>query len=254
MKKGFTLIEVMVVIVILGVLAAVAVPKLFGMVAKAKASEVPVAAGTYAKLQDAFYAEKSTAGNWKNIGYVAPGNGATTNFCYSEGVLSNDTATTDELASGIIGWGAKSLVSMNECGAGAWWSVEMTAKGDNGINYAQNISYAPCMALTTNWKEGTTLTGNCENAGLVPKPESNNTVETPIIDKTEKPTVEKKEDTKEEAQKQQAAQSAVQAAKEAFTSCTGKTCTKEEHDRLKKAWDDEKEKCKQLYGNAVCGE
>lgn len=185
MKRGFTLIEVMVVIVILGVLAAVAAPKLFGMVAKAKASEVPVAAGTYAKLQDAFYAEKSTAGNWKNIGYVAPGNGATTNFCYSEGVFSNDTATTDELASGIIGWGAKSLVSMNDCGMGSWWSLVMTPNGNNGVNYAQNLSYAPCVALTSNWVEGRTLVGGCENATTVPTGN-----DTPIVSEKpiEKPT------------------------------------------------------------------
>lgn len=35
MKRAFTLIEVMVVIVILGILAAVGVPKLFGTIAKA---------------------------------------------------------------------------------------------------------------------------------------------------------------------------------------------------------------------------
>ena len=37
-KSGFTLVEIMVVVVIMGVLVAVGVPKLFGVIAKAKAS------------------------------------------------------------------------------------------------------------------------------------------------------------------------------------------------------------------------
>ena len=68
-KQGFTLIELMVVIVIMGILAAVAVPKLFGMIAKSKASEVGPAAGTYVKLQDAYFAETNSLGNWSTIGY-----------------------------------------------------------------------------------------------------------------------------------------------------------------------------------------
>ena len=77
MKKGFTLVEIMVVVIIMGILAAVGVPKLFGLIAKARASEVPVAAGTYISLQNAYLHENNGIGSWKNIGYGAPGNGRT---------------------------------------------------------------------------------------------------------------------------------------------------------------------------------
>ena len=65
-KTGFTLIEVVVVVLIVGVLATIGLPKLFGQIAKAKASEVSVAASTYTRLQDAYFVEK----NLKQVIYL----------------------------------------------------------------------------------------------------------------------------------------------------------------------------------------
>ena len=54
MKKGFTLIELMVVIVIIGILAALAIPKFLGATDKAKLSEWKSVAKEIVTLQNAY--------------------------------------------------------------------------------------------------------------------------------------------------------------------------------------------------------
>ncbi len=60
-RRGFTLIELMVVILIVGVLAAVAVPILRGRTRQAKWSEGAATAGAIRKSLRAYYAEDSIA-------------------------------------------------------------------------------------------------------------------------------------------------------------------------------------------------
>lgn len=114
-KQGFSLIELMVTIVIMGTIAAIAVPKLFGFMAKSKATEITVAAGTYIKMQEAYIHEHTQGGTWFNIGYKSPagnstGKASTTNFEY-------DADQT------VHNWMAKTLVNLNDCQKGKMWYV-----------------------------------------------------------------------------------------------------------------------------------
>ena len=153
-KQGFTLIELMVVIVIMGILAAVAVPKLFGMIAKSKASEVGPAAGTYIKLADVYFVENNALGTWAQIGYNAPngskGSGsATTNFTYDQ-----ETATT----SGSASWGAYNNVALNDCAKATAdvWTIKPTFATTSGeISYKAEVlaSASGCAELTPNFSK-----------------------------------------------------------------------------------------------------
>ena len=68
-RKGFTLIELMVVIFIVGILAAVAIPIMRGRIDSAKWSEGKAAAGSIRTAARAFCAEKGAAwgGVWAGV-------------------------------------------------------------------------------------------------------------------------------------------------------------------------------------------
>ena len=158
-KNGFTLIEIMVVIVIMGVLAAVGVPKLFAAIAKAKASEVHTAAGTYIHAQDAYLHGQNAIGSWKEIGFSAP---ISKVFDYSGCV--QDKATPQEGGESITGLIASNRKSLNECQANSAWGVTMTPQGEHHVSYQQVVSSTECGALTPSWKVGNIAIGDCSAA------------------------------------------------------------------------------------------
>ena len=157
-NRGFSLIELMVVVVIIGILATVAVPKLFGMLAKSKASEIGPAVGTYVKLQNAFSSVKGdSVGSWSTIGYFGPGTIAsskegseTTNFLYGGAVVGTVQLTT----SAVVGWRASNKIQLNECQASTAaapnWVLSMRLASSKGgaVDYAPTTGSADCSILT----------------------------------------------------------------------------------------------------------
>ena len=154
-KQGFTLIELMVVIVIMGILAAVAVPKLFGQIAKSKASEISTNAAAYKTAQEAYVTTANILGKAADIGYSDP---ESANFTYN----SRTTA-------GV--WTATADVGLNECGKGTEWKLTAVLNTNTGNlswqrNFIAKDGSSGCTEnmLTPEWKNmGSSNSSNSSN-------------------------------------------------------------------------------------------
>lgn len=75
--SGFTLVELLIVVSIIGILATIGVPTFRQMVQKAKKSEAKVALGGLYTVETAFFSEYGTYGNNLNkVGFDLEGSGA----------------------------------------------------------------------------------------------------------------------------------------------------------------------------------
>lgn len=129
LQKGFTLIELMVVIVIIGILSALAIPKMFGTSAKAKAAEAPNVISNWETLQSAYGQEKAVAGTYTDIGFADP-TADSKWFSYADGT----TLIT-----------ASALTTFGDCTAGDTFVSTFDVAADNSVHTSTGncVNYTP---------------------------------------------------------------------------------------------------------------
>lgn len=71
-SKGFSLVELMIVVGIIGILATLAMPRMQTFMAKAKQAEVKVNLGHMYTLEMAYYGDNNAYGTETQIGFAGP--------------------------------------------------------------------------------------------------------------------------------------------------------------------------------------
>ena len=105
-KKGFTLIELMIVVAIIGILAAIAIPDFLKFQAKAKQSECKTNLGAVFTTQVAYFGENNTYGGGSDcfidLAWEPEGDSIYSYFC-AEDVIPNPNRGADASGESVAG-------------------------------------------------------------------------------------------------------------------------------------------------------
>jgi len=128
-KKGFTLIELMIVVAIIGILAAIAIPNFLRFQAKSKQSEAKTNLGGIFTAETAYFGENNTYGSFANIAWAPVG--AKQVYSYFNGT----DQVLNKVGVSIAAWTGTTAVGVGTAGftAGAEGNVDSDATTDTWI-------------------------------------------------------------------------------------------------------------------------
>ena len=139
-QGGFTLIELMIVVAIIGILAAIAIPNFLRYQAKSRQSEAKTNLGGVFVAQTSYFGEQSTYGAFDQIGFALAG--TSNRYTYRSGALapgggvSSATVNTDLLnpGGGLAATAENTVVAAKNSATGAaspGFTATATANLDN---------------------------------------------------------------------------------------------------------------------------
>ena len=148
-KKGFTLIELMIVVAIIGILAAIAIPNFLKFQAKSKQSEAKSNLGAIFTGQLAFFGEQNQYGSFTQINWSPSG---TPRYHYQLGtfVLAGDNVNVGASTAGLTE---------------ASWAGNLNSAADNGVLITGTLT--PTFAITSPYVFWAGASGKISNSTVV---------------------------------------------------------------------------------------
>jgi type IV pilus assembly protein PilA len=151
-KKGFTLIELMIVVAIIGILAAIAIPNFLKFQAKSKQSEAKSNLGAIFTGQVSYYGENNSYGDFGQINWSPSGQ---PRYQYIVGAATTITGAPDNNHVG-------QLLLAIPAPVGGWTTVLNTVT-DNGVAYTTAVAPAALSLPASTFVAG--AAGTISNSG-----------------------------------------------------------------------------------------